>query len=296
MLYAVIDIGSTSVRLMLTDGARVQKKVNTTRLAENMGDNNLLQTVNLERTAQAVAEYYFIAATAGATEIFAYATEAVRSARNKHAFCDRVRELCGLDVDVLDKLSEAETGFAGVGAQGDCCVIDMGGASTEVTVGGGEGIKYCKSLPYGIVRLSAVEKAKTDMYEFISDKIKAYGEVPAFTKVYAIGGTITTMAAMLNELTVYDPNIVNGSKITLKDIEDLYAKVKPMTFDERRKLAGLPEKRADIIAPGILMYGLLLRYLCADGLTVSEGDGTEGYLIAKGLLPAGFKAKYENIL
>lgn len=296
MLYAVIDIGSTSVRLMITDGVRVQKKVNTTRLAENMGELNFLRPFNMERTAQAVAEYFFTAASAGATEIFAYATEAVRSARNKHAFCERVRMLCGLDVDVLDREQEAETGFTGVGACDDCCVVDMGGASTEVTVGGQGGIVYTKSLPYGIVRLSAVEKTKTDMTAFISDKLKEYGNVPKFSKMYAIGGTITTMAAMFNRLTEYDPNVVNGSVITLDDIEQMYAKVKQMSFEERVKLPGLPEKRADIIAPGILMYGLLLRYLGADRLTVSEGDGTEGYLILKGLLPKGFSAKYEKIL
>ena len=50
-MYGVIDIGSTSVRLMVTDGKRVQKKINTTRLAENMGAANILQPVNSERTA-----------------------------------------------------------------------------------------------------------------------------------------------------------------------------------------------------------------------------------------------------
>ena len=146
MLYAVIDIGSTSVRLMLTEGVRVQKKVNTTRIAENMGENNMLHPVGLERMAQAVAEFYFLADSAGATDVFAYATEAVRSAKNKRAFCDRVYELCGLDIDILEKHTEAETGFAGVGARGECCVIDMGGASTELTVGSEKGIEYCKKF------------------------------------------------------------------------------------------------------------------------------------------------------
>ena len=61
MLFGVIDIGSTSVRLMMTDGEKVEKRVNTTRLAENMDEMNTLQPVSIERTAQAVAEYYFVA-------------------------------------------------------------------------------------------------------------------------------------------------------------------------------------------------------------------------------------------
>lgn len=66
MLFGVIDIGSTSVRLMMTDGEKVEKRVNTTRLAENMDEMNTLQPVSIERTAQAVAEYYFVAMQNGA--------------------------------------------------------------------------------------------------------------------------------------------------------------------------------------------------------------------------------------
>ena len=49
MLFGVIDIGSTSVRLMMTDGEKVEKRVNTTRLAENMDEMNTLQPVSIER-------------------------------------------------------------------------------------------------------------------------------------------------------------------------------------------------------------------------------------------------------
>ena len=295
-MYGVIDIGSTSVRLMVTDGKRVQKKINTTRLAENMGAANILQPVNSERTAQAVAEFYFQAVQAGAREVFVYATEAVRSAKNRHAFVERVKELCGADVDVLDKCTEAEIGYLGAAANGDCCVIDMGGASTEITVGNGNRIGYEKSLPYGIVRLADLEKSGTEMVSFIGKCLTGYGNLPRFDKVIAIGGTISTMAAMKHSLEPYDPSVVNGSDLTFADIMEMYEKIRPMSFEERRKIKGLPEKRADIIAPGILMYAMILKYIGADKLTVSEGDGADGYLIRKGILPRGFKAEYAEIL
>ena len=200
MLFGVIDIGSTSVRLMMTDGEKVEKRVNTTRLAENMDEMNTLQPVSIERTAQAVAEYYFVAMQNGAEDVYAYATEAVRSAKNKYRFVDRVRELCGLEIDILDKKTEAEIGFLGASTKGRCCVIDMGGASTEISVGDGENILYSKSLPYGIVRLSAIEREKIEMTPFINDCLMGYGEIPPFDNVVAIGGTISTMAAMKNTI------------------------------------------------------------------------------------------------
>lgn len=158
MLFGVIDIGSTSVRLMMTDGEKVEKRVNTTRLAENMDEMNTLQPVSIERTAQAVAEYYFVAMQNGAEDVYAYATEAVRSAKNKYRFVDRVRELCGLEIDILDKKTEAEIGFLGASTKGRCCVIDMGGASTEVSVGDGETYyipKVCRTASSGFPQSSA---------------------------------------------------------------------------------------------------------------------------------------------
>lgn len=296
MLNAVIDIGSTSVRLMVTDGVRVQKKVNTTRLAEGMGEIGVLRHTNMDRSAQAVAEYFFTASAAGAEKVYCYATEAVRSARNSRVLCEMIKNLCGLDVDILTKKEEAEAGFLGAYDGGICAVVDMGGASTELTVGTDKDIIYSYSLPYGIVRLAAKEKSGVDLHEYINNKLADYGEVPRFDHIVAIGGTITTMSAMMNKLDIYDPNVVNGHTMTIKQIKNLYDAVKPMSFDERKRLPGLPEKRADIITSGIQMYALLLDYLGFDSLTVSEGDGTEGYLIKKGVLPAGFKALYGAII
>lgn len=151
-------------------------------------------------------------------------------------------------------------------------------------------------MPYGIVRLSAIERERIEMTPFINDCLLGYGEIPPFDNVIAIGGTISTMAAMKNQLETYDPNVVNGSVLTLSDIENMYDKISKMTMEERRHVKGLPEKRADIIAPGILMYSLILKYLGADKLTVSEGDGAEGYLIKLGVLPHGFRAIYQKII
>lgn len=134
--------------------------MNTTRLAENMDEMNTLQPVSIERTAQAVAEYYFVAMQNGAEDVYAYATEAVRSAKNKYRFVDRVRELCGLEIDILDKKTEAEIGFLGASTKGRCCVIDMGGASTKFRSATAKTYyipKVCRTASSGFPQSSAKE-------------------------------------------------------------------------------------------------------------------------------------------
>ncbi|MEG1613376.1 MAG: hypothetical protein RR357_04345 [Clostridia bacterium] len=295
MLYAVIDIGSTSVRVMLTNGKLVEKQIETTRLADNMSEGGNLQPQNIERTAQAVAEYYYYAIGKGADVVFAYATEAVRSAKNRGVFLNRIKELCGVEIEVLSKKTEATIGFRGAYCDGSCCVIDMGGASTELTVGDKNGIIYSVSIPYGIVRLTNIENKGVDLFKFLTEALKSYGKIPPFEKVIAIGGTAGTMASILNKLVVYDANVTNGCVITLAQIDELYAKLKPMLLEERKKVVGLSEKRADIVTSGLLMYSMLLKKLGAASLSVSEGDNMEGYLINKGLLEEGFKAVYGAI-
>lgn len=257
-----------------------------------MGSRNILQSVNIERTAQAVAEYYYEAMMIGADEVFTYATEAVRSAANKHALIYRVRELCGEDIEILGKDDEARNGFSGAYDGGVCCVVDMGGASTEIAIGNEAELLYSTSIPYGIVRLTNLEKQGTDLYPFVKGILSQYGGFPKFDGVVAIGGTAGTMASILGKMKIYDPNVANGFEISLGEIEDLYRKLKPMSLDERKRVVGLPEKRADIITSGLLMYGLILKKLEMQKLKVSEGDNMEGYLINKGVLPEGFKAVY----
>ena len=99
---AIIDIGSNSVRLMLTAGGKVlYKTLNTTRLGEGIASSPLLKESAIVRTADAVAEFAARARAEGAEEVRAFATAAVRSAENGADFVARVKARCGLGVEVL---------------------------------------------------------------------------------------------------------------------------------------------------------------------------------------------------
>ena len=97
--FAVIDIGSNSVRLMfVADGKVLYKALNTTRLGEGLADKPLLKKEAVERSATAVASFYEKAKNEGAEEVFAFATAAVRTAENRAEFLNLVKALCGLEV------------------------------------------------------------------------------------------------------------------------------------------------------------------------------------------------------
>ena len=107
--FAVIDVGSNSVRLMfVADGKVLYKALNTTRLGEGLAEKPLLKAEAIERSAKAVAQFYAQAVNEGAEKVFAFATAAVRTAENRQDFIDSVQVLCGLQVEVISGEKEAE--------------------------------------------------------------------------------------------------------------------------------------------------------------------------------------------
>ncbi len=283
MLYGVIDVGSNSVRLMLSNGDRtLYKKIKTTRLAEGLSNENLaLSPKPIERTAQAVLSFIEQAKIEHANEIYVFATAAVRQATNGQVFCNRVKELSGFTVDVVDGQTEAFLGLSGALDGKDGLVLDIGGASTEIIVSQNKKITYSKSLDVGVVRLNNLYKQdKEGIRDYLSTRILEFGIVPS-EKIYVIGGTATTVAALLLELEPYDPLKVDGFKIKREDLSALVDKLFSLSIDQRKELKGMHADRAEVIAGGALELLMIMDALGQNICTVSERDNLEGYVMLK---------------
>lgn len=279
MKYGVIDIGSNSVRLMMSDGLKtLYKNVKTTRLAEGMGEDLLLKDEPIERTARAVSFFVEKARQENADEIFVFATAAVRRAKNKQQFIDLVKSLCNADVDVVSGEDEARLGVIGALNGSDGGVIDVGGASAEICVVKDGTCVYTKSLYLGAV--SVTDKCgqnRNAVDKFVSEKVEEYGSVPK-TEFYAVGGTATSIAAVILELEPYDPERVDGYTVTFDEMEKLCSRLFSLSVSEREKLKGLQKERAKVIASGVAIVLSIMKKLGVNKLTVSEKDNLEGYL------------------
>ena len=286
MKYAVIDIGSNSVRLMLVANGKVlYKRLNTTRLGEGLASSTLLKREAIERTANAVATFYQIAKEEGAEKTYAFATAAVRTAENGGEFVESVKGLCGLGVEVVSGEKEAELGILGALGFGDGAVIDMGGASCELAVKKGGKIVYKKSVDIGVVRLK--DECGTDTIKLCRAATCAaekYGAIPKIQAVHAIGGTATTLGALALGLTEYDGERVTGTEITQVWLEKISDKLLRMPIEEIASLPCMPKGRADVIAGGAFALATIMQKLGIEKMIVSDRDNLEGYAIEKGIL------------
>lgn len=277
---AVIDIGSNSVRLMMSDSGRtLYKRIEITRLSQNMSDDGKLNEKSVERTVSAVLNFYEIAKSEGAEKILAFATACCRNAVNGREFAEKIYKLIGLEIDIVDGQTEALIGFLGATNGKDGGVIDIGGASTEIIVQRKGEIKYSKSVNVGVVKIfeysdNKIEKAR----EFIDEKVLEFGVVPS-SEFFAIGGTATSIASVLQELEPYDREKVHGFTINYSDLITLEEKLYKMSVEEKRNLKGLQPARAEVVGGGVTLLIKVMQKLNVNRLTVSESDNLEGYLI-----------------
>ena len=287
MKISAIDVGSNSVRLMvMADGKTLYKQLDTTRLAEGLAQSGVLKPEAIERTARAVQIFAAAAELNGAGTPHVFATAAVRSSKNGADFVARVKALTGIDVDVLSGEEEAACGILGALRGRDGGIIDLGGASTEITLQQGGKTLYSKSVNIGTVRLfDMAGQDRSALQAAIDNSLNGYGVLSLDGKdIYGIGGTATSLAALYHELEKYDPKVVEGTVLTREWLCAEAEKLLSLTVEERRALRGMEPRRADVIAGGcLLMYSILNRFN-ADRITVSESDNLEGYVLLKGLV------------
>ena len=283
--FAVIDIGSNSVRLMfVADGKILYKRLNTTRLGEGLAMSGVLKEEAIERSAKAVSDFAAQAKAEGAENVYAFATAAVRSAQNGGQFTARVCEYCNINVEVIAGEMEAEIGIMGALGEQDGAVVDIGGASTEIVVKEKGVLIYKKSIDIGVVRLKDMcGRDKNQLISVSKEHVKHFGAVPK-SVVHGIGGTATTLGALALGLQEYDSEKITGFVLHRAKMQELSNQLLKMSVDEIAQLSCVPKGRADVLTGGAVWLNVLMDELGFDEIVISDRDNLEGYAIRKGLM------------
>ena len=295
MKIGAIDIGTNSMRLLTTDLidnklTNRKKYVNTTRIGQGVDENGFITEEAMERNINALKEYHDKCLDYGCEKIYCMGTSALRDSKNRSEFIKRAKEEAGIDVNVVDGEIEAKLGFSGVtngiDKEGDILVIDIGGGSTEFIFGNKEGIERNVSINIGALRLTEKylsegysDSAFSDMRKFINEQIKdivSYLNEKEIECVCGIGGTITSLSAVNQNLEVYSMEKVHGSVITREEVQKMMDKFVSCSDEERKHINGLQPKRADIIAAGTEILICIMDNLSKKDVVVSEYDNLEG--------------------
>jgi exopolyphosphatase/guanosine-5'-triphosphate,3'-diphosphate pyrophosphatase len=289
MYYAVVDIGTNSVRLMVAHikGKRViadYKTLRLVRVGEGMTKEREIATAAMIRAADALNEFLTISQSYRVDKLFCFATSAVRDAQNSAEFLSHVRGACGLEMDIISGEQEALLGFAGcIDDKGG--MFDIGGGSTEVMLGSLKDISFQKSYDIGTVRClqmfpgadEADPRAFFAAHELAAHTFAAVPKQDVFAYT-GIGGTATALAAIDLGLRQYDARRIQGHVLSLEKAEAICAMLKSKTKAQRRQLMGLEENKADVIVFGAILFVEFLKAAGAAASAISDSDNLEGYL------------------
>lgn len=286
MRTAVIDIGTNSVRMLIAEENHGEIEVIgtgliTSRLGEGIGTQEFLRDQAVERTIEALEEFKKIIGENSVSRVISAATSAVRDAANRDTFLMEVKKRIGWDVRVLSGTEEAEMSYLGAvrglkKAGINPVVIDIGGGSTEFIWTGERGPEYV-SVNIGAVRMTERGYTLPDIREMLGEVIGST-KLKEFGGLIGVGGTATTLAAINQEMTVYDREKIHGYYLPGKDIKKILRELEGMSPEQRKKVPGLQPQRADIIVAGTRILTAVIEGLKIDGITVSETDLMYGLL------------------
>lgn len=286
MPNAVIDIGTNTLILLIGEPLKKSIKVIhdeavICRLGQELSENHFFLPEAMKRTLEVLKKFKTTCDEKKVEKITAVGTASFRQAANSDVLVKMIKKECGFKPSILSGEEEAEGVF--LAALNDfgldhkkLIVVDIGGGSTEITTGPMKGKNRPESvisLPLGSVVLTEtyIHSDPVDPADFqrlqkgINNSLKDYLDDfydNAFNSqeysLIATAGTATTLAAMDQQMTVYQPEGIHDSRLKKKKLQKLIALLASKTIQERQKIAGLEPLRADVIlAGGLLLHGIM---------------------------------------
>jgi exopolyphosphatase/guanosine-5'-triphosphate,3'-diphosphate pyrophosphatase len=117
--------------------------------------------------------------------------------------------------------------------------------------------------------------------EAIADDLARLDGRPRADAVVGIGGAVTNLAAVMHGLAVYDADVVQGTVLARKEIDRQIELYRTRTADERRGIAGLQPKRAEVILAGACIVRTVLNLLGSESFTVSDRGLRHGLIVER---------------
>ncbi|NOZ31548.1 MAG: Ppx/GppA family phosphatase [Alphaproteobacteria bacterium] len=315
-IYAALDLGTNNCRLLVARPTAAGFRVidgfsRIVRLGEGLSKSGRLDEAAMDRTIEALKQCKSRLDGHKVRSMRLITTEACRSASNSHAFLDRVRRQVGLDLEVVDRKTEAELAVTGcadlVDAEAEGAILfDIGGGSSELVwldLRGGRpksrgrmatAIRSWRSLPVGVVSIAekfggteVSPELFEDMVDFVSGHLSKFrgreklSRAVADNRTHFLGtsGTVTTLAGLHLGLQRYDRSRVDGLWMKSEHMVATIRVLLAMGYERRVANACIGRERADLVIPGCAIFEAIRREWPCKDVRVADRGLREGILI-----------------
>ena len=294
---AAVDLGTVSSRLLcatVSDGRIVSstKRTVITDLGEGVDATGLFSQGAVARVLSACEDFSADIAAFAPDAVCTTLTSAARDVSNGETLLDGLRGL-GLSPQVIPGEVEARLTFYGVAHDfpGQRIVVaDSGGGSTELAVGAWNpefagnalALDRVRSLDIGCRRVTerflagdppaADERSRATAW--VRSQFAAYWDAlpQRPDRLVAVGGTVTSLVAMVHKLERYDSHFVHLRDLSLDEVRGCIEHMASLPISDIAAQPGIQPKRAPVILAGALVIRELMETGGYDRLTVSENS------------------------
>ena len=291
---AVIDIGSNTIRLLIgkfENGLikRIYTDRAVTQLGKDIDNTRKLNKNSIEKSIEIIKKFKVMAEQFKSDLIIAIGTSALREAKDRDFFCNKIKENTGLSVSIISGEEEAFFTLEGILTNltysiNPVFAVDIGGGSTEWIYAlnndilkGSLNIGALKAF-YNFFKGNDEKKAIIKFLNFIKDIISK--NIPSLkTKtMIATGGTSITLAMMDLQISNYNTEIINGHRVSSNKLKQIIETISLTPYETRKKIAGILPDRVDIILPGLIILNSIVNYVEAEIIIVSDYGLMEGVM------------------
>lgn len=280
MRIASLDIGTNTILMLIADVSPdgtltvVRDEHAIARLGKGVDRERKISDEARGRADDILQRHLALAHDLKAERVVAVGTSALRDATNRENILTHWRKEYGLNVRVISSEEEARLTYLGTldpashGA-GTRAVLDIGGGSTEVTLGEGDRLIDRFSVELGAVRLTErfwsryppIPEDVANARRLIAETFSAARHSLPPAPWHAVAGTPTTLAAMALSLQSFDAAKIDGFRLTKPYVADTATRILSLTRDELAHHPQIDPQRADIMGAGaLILEGAMERY------------------------------------
>ena len=300
-ILAGIDIGTLTCRLLIAELApsgtlrELRSDRRILRLGQGVDRDRMLRGDAMARVAETLKEWCTLMEGYQLDASIAVATSAVRDAGNREEFVRLIHRQTGLEIEILSGEEEARRTILGIrsglpAGVSDVLALDIGGGSTEFILDRPGRTPMMRSVDIGVVRLcerllrhdpptsEEIHQAR----EWVrAETVTAVGEMtlPVGLTFVGTAGTITSLAAMAQQLPTYEPARIHNYRLARTVVEELESTLLARTKSERVGLPGLEANREEVIAAGAIILRTVMETVRIPSLLVSDLGLREGVLL-----------------
>ena len=298
---AGVDIGTLTCRLLIADiptnerltELRSDRRI--LRLGEGVDQTGQLSVAAMDRVIQCLQEWRELIDASHADATAAVATSAVRDAANRDEFLDRVKHEAGFEVELISGEEEAKRTMLGIRSGlshevTDVLALDIGGGSTEFILDQSGQKPVVRSIEIGVVRLCErllqhdppIDEEVRQAREWVARETKvAVADMGHYQTATFVGtaGTVTSLAAMAQKLSAYEPARIHNYQLHLTSIQELEQTLLSRKKADRTGLPGLEKGREEVIAAGAIIIRTIMETLGVSVVLVSDLGLREGVVI-----------------